>query len=60
MNLSDCTNEELAEELMRRHDALGRCVTCHRWNAYLGRYDEDGFTVRCHGCLRAVVRCTCR
>lgn len=24
-----------------------------------GAYDADGYTLRCHGCLRAIARCTC-
>jgi len=23
----------------------------------MGAYDEDGYTLRCHGCLRAIARC---
>ncbi|MGW1057606.1 hypothetical protein [Micromonospora rubida] len=55
--LGDATTEELAAELTRR-GALPRC-RCQRWRTYLGTYDRDGYTLRCHGCLRATARCTC-
>ena len=32
---------------------------CRKWQTYLGTYDSDGYTLRCHGCLRAIARCTC-
>jgi len=34
------------------------CV-CGRWKAYKGRYDADGYVIRCYGCLLACWRCTC-
>lgn len=37
------------------------CPTCRgKWKTYIGAYDADGLTLRCHGCLRAVAKCTCR
>lgn len=36
-----------------------RCP-CGRWNTYLGTYDQDGYTWRCRGCLRAITKCECR
>lgn len=33
---------------------------CRKWYAYFGHYDADGYTLRCHGCLRSVLRCWCR
>lgn len=46
----------LAAELVRR---VGEACPCRRWSTYMGAYDADGYTVRCHGCLRAIARCTC-
>ncbi|MFI6160378.1 hypothetical protein ACIA59_10560 [Micromonospora haikouensis] len=57
-DLTHVPTEDLAAELLRRN-ALPRC-TCRRWRTYLGAYDRDGYTLRCHGCLRAIARCTCR
>lgn len=56
-DLSHATNAELVAELSRR-GAVPRC-RCGRWQTYVGIYDEDGYTLRCHGCLRAIARCTC-
>jgi hypothetical protein len=53
----DLTDTELVDELTRR-GALPRCP-CGKWQTYIGRWDSDGNTVRCHGCLRAIARCTC-
>lgn len=52
------TDEELLAELERRQ-LMPRCK-CGRWQTYMGRYDRRGYTLRCHGCLRAVDECTCR
>lgn len=57
MSARDLTDEELAAELKRR-DLLPLC-RCGKWKTYVGSYDRDGYTVRCHGCLRAIARCTC-
>lgn len=54
--LRDITNEELAAELTSR--IIIRCH-CGKWGTYLGAYDLDGYTWRCHGCLRAITKCTC-
>lgn len=55
--LKSATTTELLAELANR-GALPRC-RCRKWGTYIGAYDEDGNTLRCHGCLRAVARCTC-
>lgn len=57
MTADDLTTDELVEELTRRN-ALPRCG-CGRWQTYIGIYDRDGRTLRCHGCLRAVAKCRC-
>ena len=56
-DVSSATTQELVDELTRR-GVLPRCG-CGRWKTYLGGYDEDGYTLRCRGCLRAPARCTC-
>lgn len=56
-DLSQATTDELARELQRR-GAMPRC-RCGKWQTYLGSYDRDGYTLRCHGCVRAIARCTC-
>lgn len=38
---------------------LNPCCRCKRWQTYMGVYDQDGYTLRCYGCLRAIARCTC-
>ncbi len=64
MGIDGYTSEELLDELKRRDDMpkpnYGVCGSCRKWAAYMGVYDADGHTLRCHGCLRAVARCTCR
>lgn len=55
--LKSASTTELMAELSAR-GALPRCK-CGRWNTYMGAYDDAGYTLRCHGCLRAVARCTC-
>jgi hypothetical protein len=48
-----------AEEAERRvAEAMPAC-RCGRWQTFVGHYDADGRTVRCHGCLRAIWNCTC-
>lgn len=54
----EISTDELARELTRR-GAMPRCP-CGKWQTYLGSYDKDGYTIRCHGCLRAIAQCTCR
>ena len=56
-DLSGASNEELASEMARRR-ILPPC-RCRKWQTCLGTYDRDGYTLRCHGCLRAIARCTC-
>ncbi len=56
-DLSGASTNDLVQELTRRN-ALPRC-TCGKWQTYMGAYDQDGYTLRCHGCLRAIARCTC-
>lgn len=57
MSLDRYSTQELVSELTRR-GAMPRC-RCGKWQAYLGAYDRDGYTLRCHGCLRAIAGCTC-
>jgi hypothetical protein len=45
---------------MKEWTTLGPCPTCKKWYSYVGRYDTDGEILRCHGCLKAVAKCTCR
>ncbi|WP_282686315.1 MULTISPECIES: hypothetical protein [unclassified Streptomyces] len=40
------------------HTVMPRC-RCGKWQTYMGAWDSDGYTIRCHGCLRAIWRCTC-
>jgi hypothetical protein len=56
-DLSSESTESLVNELSRRGD-MPRCK-CGRWQTYIGIYDSDGRTLRCHGCRRAIARCTC-
>lgn len=56
-DLSNISTGDLVQELTRRN-AMPRCP-CKRWQTYMGAYDSDGYTLRCHGCLRAIARCTC-
>jgi hypothetical protein len=56
-DLAAASTAALAAELERRA-ALPSC-RCGRWQTYMGAYDADGYTLRCHGCLRAIARCTC-
>lgn len=58
MSARDLSDDELVKELTRR-GALPRCP-CGKWQTYVGHWDADGKTLRCHGCLRAIARCTCR
>ncbi len=55
--VEDATDEQLVAELTRR-GLIPRC-RCQRWRTYLGSYDQDGYTWRCRGCLRAIWRCMC-
>lgn len=57
MNIKDMLTDDLVRELTRR-GALPACK-CGKWRTYVGSYDADGYTVRCHGCLRAIARCSC-
>jgi hypothetical protein len=66
--LRSIASELIAVRHLRRIDlqcercsAVGtmpRCG-CGKWSAYLGRYDADGHTLRCNGCMRAIAKCTC-
>jgi hypothetical protein len=56
--LESASTDDLVKELSRR-GALPPC-TCRKWQTYMGVYDRDGYTLRCHGCLRAIGNCTCR
>jgi hypothetical protein len=51
------STDELVRELTRRN-ALPRC-RCGKWQTYMGAWDRDGYTVRCHGCLLSIARCRC-
>jgi hypothetical protein len=52
------TDDELNAEVARRGIGIA-CPSCQKWQTYIGIYDTDGRTLRCHGCLRAVAKCTC-
>lgn len=47
------------DDITELHGAMPRC-SCGKWTTYVGTYDADGQTVRCHGCLRAIGKCRCR
>lgn len=57
VRLENVSTDELQKELLRRGAAI-RCP-CGKWGAYVGNWDGDGYTLRCHGCLRAVAMCRC-
>jgi len=57
-DLGDKSTQELVDELSRRGD-MPRC-RCGRWQTYIGAWDADGKTLRCHGCLKAIAKCWCR
>ena len=57
VSASDMSTEDLVKELTKR-GALPRC-RCGKWRTYIGIYDRDGNTLRCHGCLRAIDKCRC-
>lgn len=56
-DLAHLSTADLVKELSARN-ALPRCK-CGKWQTYVGAYDQDGYTLRCHGCLKAIARCTC-
>ena len=57
----EMSREELEAEVNAlRKEVTGYCPTCRKWAMYMGSYDEDGYTRRCHGCLISVGSCTCR
>lgn len=56
-DLDKASDQELVAEMARRQ-MLPSC-RCGKWQTYMGAYDHDGYTLRCHGCLRAIARCTC-
>lgn len=56
-DLSQASDDALVKELSRR-GVLPRCP-CRKWQTYIGAYDRDGRTLRCHGCLQAIARCRC-
>lgn len=55
--IADFSDQELVAELTKR-GSLPRC-RCGKWLTYLGAYDSDGYTLRCHGCLRSILWCAC-
>jgi hypothetical protein len=57
MTLPDLTDDELLAEVARRR--LSPRCPCGKWQTYLGAWDQDGRTWRCHGCLRALGKCRC-
>jgi hypothetical protein len=57
VSAADLSDEDLVRELERRA-LLPRCP-CGKWSTFVGIWDGDGRTVRCHGCLKAIARCTC-
>jgi len=56
-DLSHVPTNELEAEL-RRRTALPICP-CGKWATYVGHFDEDGSTIRCYGCMRAIGKCDC-
>ena len=66
MSAHHLTDEELIAEVKARGlesyvQKEQWCPTCRgKWKTYIGAYDRDGTTLRCHGCLKAVGKCTCR
>lgn len=56
-DVKSATDQELLAELEKRQ-VLPAC-SCGRWQTYLGAWDADGYTWRCHGCLKAIGKCTC-
>lgn len=48
---------DLVDELTRRN-VLPKC-RCVMWGTFIGAYDSDGYTLRCTGCRRSILRCTC-
>lgn len=56
-DLSQASDGDLQAELIKR-GAMPRCK-CGKWQTYVGVYDRDGYTLRCHGCLKAIAKCTC-
>jgi hypothetical protein len=58
-DLRHISDDDLVAEVLRR-GGLGDCPTCRKWQTYMGAYDRDGWTLRCHGCVRAIARCSCR
>jgi hypothetical protein len=63
------TGPELARRMAEQEREIARLTaqinertrcTCGKWQTYMGIYDRDGYTLRCHGCLRAIANCRCR
>lgn len=48
---------ELLDELTAR-GVLPACQ-CGKWRTYFGAWDQDGYTLRCAGCLKAIAKCRC-
>lgn len=55
-NLAIVSTEELVAELNKRQ--VLRC-SCGKWPTYMGNWDQDGFALRCRGCLKIPAKCTC-
>lgn len=58
----EMSREELEQEVRRLRSSIPTsCPTCRgKWATYMGSWDKDGYTLRCHGCLKSVANCTCR
>jgi hypothetical protein len=56
VELRKASDADLVAELNRRNALPCRCG---RWQTYMGAYDQDGYTLRCRGCLLVIARCTC-
>lgn len=57
IGLFDASDNDLVQELTRR-GSMPRC-RCGKWQTYVGIWDADGKTIRCRGCLKSIMKCTC-
>lgn len=55
--LSEASDEQLIAELSRR-GALPRCP-CGKWGTKVSAWDQDGYTLRCCGCMKSIAKCRC-
>jgi hypothetical protein len=56
-DLGGFATEDLVRELTNRN-ALPRC-RCGKWGTRISAWDEDGYTLRCAGCLKSILKCRC-